>query len=572
MKHVVTFHAYKVWTFVILASIVVIMSACLGNSQSTAQSTITPTVPVILYSPIALGLPKDVITNEKNVGPIPDTTPMTVTLFFKLNTTQQQQLQKALKAGSQHAIGLDPKIVRNIQTFFGISKVSLQVDKEQTYGAFSAPAKTVAKLFKTSFAWFTYKKQRFYAPIGQPQLPSVMVPYITSVQGLDSYQQPIQTGVVVEKKLRANPHADCSPSQGVIPQQVAKAYGFDQFINNNFAGQNMTVVLAEIDTFNSADIQNYAACVNYTGNIQTVNVDTPPTQVAGESTLDLEMIMSLAPKINIVDYQTGSGTKGLLDEITQISQLNTSPGSVVSISIGGPEEGMSRAFLDAFNQRLTVIDSHHESVFIASGDCAAFTDQVFGSKSVSFPASSPFAISVGGTQLQTDTQGDRANEITWSDPSPNTSSCQNAWGSGGGTSNYFPQPSYQQVSGSNAGALSSSLGFRNVPDVSAIADNLPVYVNGQWELVGGTSAATPIWATGMALIDQALIAKKGLYYYGPGLLYYAGQIQAGNSQGPFFDIVQGTNFAYNAGPGWDYTSGFGTPNLVSLYQVLLAVK
>ncbi len=71
----------------------------------------------------------------------------------------------------------------------------------------------------------------------------------------------------------------------------------------------------------------------------------------------------------------------------------------------------------------------------------------------------------------------------------------------------------------------------------------------------------------MALVNQALIANKDQFYYGPGLLYYAGSIQ-----GPFFDVVQGTNFAYDAGPGWDYTTGFGTPNLVSLYQVLLAAK
>src|ERR1019366_5381339 len=236
MKYIVISHAYKGWALVVLASLVVIMSACLGNNQ-TAQSTPTPTIPVILYSPITLGLPKDVLTNEKNAGPISDATPMTVTLFFKLNTTQQQQLQKALKASSQSTIGLDPKIVRNIQTLFGVSNVSLQVDKEQTYGSFSAPAKTVGKLFRTSFAWFTYKNQRFYAPITPPQLPSLMVPYITSVQGLDSYQQPIQTGVVVEKKLGTNPHADCSPSQGVFQQHIAKAYGFDQFANNNFAGQ-----------------------------------------------------------------------------------------------------------------------------------------------------------------------------------------------------------------------------------------------------------------------------------------------------------------------------------------------
>ena len=105
-----------------------------------------------------------------------------------------------------------------------------------------------------------------------------------------------------------------------------------------------------------------------------------------------------------------------------------------------------------------------------------------------------------------------------------------------------------------------------MPDVSAVAYNLPVYFNGQWQPVGGTSAATPIWAAGMALVNQAMIKRYQVFFYGPTAIYYVAN-HAGRSS-PYYDITQGSNLAFNATSGWDFASGFGTPNLVDFYNVL----
>jgi len=84
------------------------------------------------------------------------------------------------------------------------------------------------------------------------------------------------------------------------------------------------------------------------------------------------------------------------DELQKIIDNNTSnanAGSVVSISLGIDEGDISsddvRA-LDSSLQQLTKVE--HMTVFVASGDCAAFANEVFGNLSVSFPASDPWAV------------------------------------------------------------------------------------------------------------------------------------------------------------------------------------
>jgi kumamolisin len=67
------------------------------------------------------------------------------------------------------------------------------------------------------------------------------------------------------------------------------------------------------------------------------------------------------------------------------------------------------------------------TVFVASGDCGAFADEVYGDLSVSFPASDLWAVSVGGTELSVNGQHNRADEVAWSD-GLNPLKCKNSWG------------------------------------------------------------------------------------------------------------------------------------------------
>ena len=129
--------------------------------------------------------------------------------------------------------------------------------------------------------------------------------------------------------------------------------------------------------------------------------------------------------------------------------------------------------------------------FFAAGDSG--TDGCrdgTGNKIVSagWPASSPYVVGVGGTEVKTGT-----TELVWD------------WGStiggatGGGASESFDKPSFQTGVGPGA-----SDGARDEPDVAALAGGpgVIVYLDGSAAGYGGTSAATPMWA-GVWAIEQA---------------------------------------------------------------------
>jgi kumamolisin len=200
------------------------------------------------------------------------------------------------------------------------------------------------------------------------------------------------------------------------------------------------------------------------------------------------------------------------------------------------------------------------TVFAASADCGAFDSGTFLDLSVSFPASDPWAVAVGGTTLSLTAQGRRSDEVTWSH-FPNIFSCNNDWGSGGGNSSMFSHPNWQNANGVN-NQYSDSM--RQVPDVAAVADNLAVYFDGGWGAVGGTSAAAPIWAAGQALVNEDTIQRLGTFAYAPQFYYEVANAKGGGNA--YYDVTYGNNLYYTATPGWDYTTGLGTPNLANFDQ------
>ncbi|MHB8596078.1 MAG: S53 family peptidase [Ktedonobacteraceae bacterium] len=362
--------------------------------------------------------------------------------------------------------------------------------------------------------------------------------------------------------LRQQTHgavADCSPDpQALTTTGIAYAYGYQRFWKTGWYGQHMTINLPELGTVSTSDIQNYFACSKSINNVKLVNVDSPPTFQGGdndtEATLDLEMAAGMAPAANIVMYQS-DGTAGddvwvrLNDELQQIikdNTHNTGSGSVVSISYGVAESQITQGDALAIDHSLQLLtQGEHMTVFVSSGDCGAFADRTFGDLGVMYPASSIYATAVGGTELAINpTTGARVQEIAWSDGS-NTSQCTNQWGTGGGNSGAFKQPGYQSAPGVKN---QFSQGMRQVPDISAVAYDIAMYFNGQWQVVGGTSAASPIWATGMALVNQGTIQLAHTFFVGTALFYTVDTSNTGNLH-PFFDVTQGDNLYYKAGSG-----------------------
>jgi kumamolisin len=549
---------------------------------SSCTTSTTPTQ-AIHFVPLNLGIPADAMKSPV-VGPLPDNTILHVRITFKMNPNwlkrmEQQKIQPGQRSRLEsfaNQLGISDATYQKFRSFFNAQGLALSLSKLRTLLAIDGKASTFARLLRVKFVIHNYNGRKFFAPNAPPNVPQILANSIDAVTGLDNYSVQPTHDLTMHFNAPSTPgqrQQDCSPmEQTLLPRDVAGAYGHSQLWQQGLNGENMTVNLVEIDGSYRDDIQNYLDCINFKGNLQFINVDGHPSDALGESTLDIQMVAGLARSVNIKVYQTdGSNDSGDIwaqvnDMLQQILNDNTgsaNSGNVVSVSLGAAEGEMTSddaTAIDSSLQQLTRIE--HMTVFIASGDCGAFTDQRYGDLSVSFPASDPWATSVGGTILQVNGNRNRVAEAVWSDDS-NRSRCKNSWGSGGGNSTFFKQPSWQNAVGVRN---RYSRGVRQLPDVSAAAYGLAVYFNGQWGAVGGTSAAAPIWAAGLALVNEGLLKQGHAFGYGPQLFYQVAN--AGNGARSYYDVTRGNNLYYPATPGWDFATGLGTPNFTDFYQAM----
>lgn len=234
---------------------------------------------------------------------------------------------------------------------------------------------------------------------------------------------------------------------------------------------------------------------------------------------------------------------------------------VISNSYEDNEQTIPPAYAHAVCSKFAQLSARGVSVIFGSGDGGAGGVQPGGSCLSNsdnstqfiplFPSSCPYITSVGGT-VGFDP------EVVAYDP-------RNEYSSGGGFSNYFPRPKFQEEAvarylerlGDQFSDLYNASG-RAYPDIAAYSVNYTVIWNGTLVRVDGTSAATPTIAAILALLNDALIAagKPVLGWLNPWL-YKKGKEA-------FVDVTMGSSLGCNttgfpAVEGWDAVTGFGTP-------------
>ena len=273
----------------------------------------------------------------------------------------------------------------------------------------------------------------------------------------------------------------------------------------------------------------------------------------GEVELDIEVSGAVAPSAQIAVYFTPNTDQGFLDALTTAVHDAKLKPAVVSISWGGPESSWTQQALTAFNSACEDASTIGVTILAASGDDGSTDGATSGTPTVDFPAASPFVLACGGTRL-TLSGTTISSELAWNELAANEGA------TGGGVSEVFPLPTYQQ----SASVPKAPNGFvgRGVPDVAGDADpesGYNVLVDGQQTVIGGTSAVAPLWAALLARINQSL--GKNVGYLNP--LLYTKNIEA-----TLRDITSGSNGTYSAGPGWDACTGLGTPNGAALLAAL----
>ena len=560
-----------------LSALVLLLSFSLGTLVSCNQ-------PAPTYASLNLDIPAAALQSPVK-GPLPDSTMLHVGITFKIDPhVLAQAAQLKLQPGQASnlealakRLGIDDATYQKIKQFFSHQDIVLRLSKLRTHLSIVAMAGTLAKVLQTKFVIHQYKGRTFYAPATPPKVLASFANSIDAVTGLDNYSKhPLHalhlTSAQASHVARRGA-TSCTPDDPtlLLPADVATAYGYNALYQRGLHGENMTINLVETDGSYQDDIQNYLSCIHFTGHLSIVDIDGGPSSAQGESTLDIEMAAGLAPAATIKVYQTDGDASDdpwtqVNDELQHIIDDNTrnaNAGSVVSISLGIDEADITsddvRA-LDSSLEQLTQVE--HMTVFVSSGDCGAYDDGTFGDLSVSYPATDPWAVAVGGTELSVNGQSQRTDETAWSQV-PNIFQCKNDWGTGGGNSTLFHRPSWQNASGVTN---QYSRNDRQIPDIAAVADNLANYFQGSWGAVSGTSAATPVWAAGQALVNEDTIEHLQTFAYSPSLYYAVADKEA--LRRAYFDITSGSNQYYSATAGWDYTTGLGSPNLASFDQAV----
>lgn len=562
-----------------LGALVFILTGC--DTPTTSQ-TRQPSTPVPLPPlPSLSDLPAD-IASALPIGDLSPDTTLQLTIGLKTNRQALaddlaamydpssphygQFLTPAQVAGRYGASQSTIDAVTHYFTSQGFKVVAVSSLRDSL--TVSGTILQIAQALHVVIQNFQLQDRTFFAPVGDVTLPSDIQQFITSVLGMSDFGLPNPKPTPPP----ALPPA-CKGEPGTRPEAIASNYHYTEAYNAGYTGKGISIGVVEFnDDISEKDLNTFLACT--TGgklhrqlvrvNGGAVSTDDGST---GEAELDFEYLSALAPDAQLVEYQYNfcgtiiclPGTpsfaaayEAVLSKIAQDGRVQ-----VASASWGAEEQYFSRSELFAIDQTIQRMAAEGITLAVASGDCAAFDSGEYGKLTVDFPSSDPYALAVGGTVLSADaTTGARTSELAWSNARPDKSQCNNTWGTGGGVSTFWRQPSWQKGTGVKN---KYSTGFRQTPDVAAAADNLPLYFQGQWYNSGGTSAAAPIWAAGIALVDQGLLQHKKALVGGPATFYELAN-KGGNLQ-PFFDVTEGDNIYYKTTTGWDYPTGWGVPNI-----------
>lgn len=472
------------------------------------------------------------------------------------------------------------------------------------------------RLFATQLRNFrTASATRFIAPASSVRIPPALRQAVTGVIGLDtrplfgtprrqvvtrqawpriaSQPAPGAGGVssyagsgYAQRTGTASGCAAATSQTGFTPNQYLTAYGYSALQSAGIQGQGERVALIEIDGFRYSDLRHFAQCFGLaTPAINGYGVGlSHPLAPGAESTLDLEVLDAAAPDLKAIDvYESRPSAVDVLHSLTAPLRNPGSEPDVISASLGSCESAtldtIGNSGLRTVEGALALAAATGISVFASSGDdgssaCLTPSGRPLPELAVSFPASSPWVTGVGGTNVVLDAANQITSQQVWNDAPLVTAA------GGGGSSALFRRPWYQ------GGFVKTA--HRAVPDVSMLADVAPgfeVYCtapgdcnNGPnpspWSQVGGTSAAAPLLAGGMALVDQELrthghqnvgLANPLLYgidkaSFGPSVI--SDVTTGANDLGA---SISGSPFGCcTAGPGYDEASGLGSVNIAAL--------
>ncbi len=430
--------------------------------------------------------------------------------------------------------------VRSWATANGLSVSSVSANR--TLVRLSGSSTALGRAFGTSFERYRQSNgSTYFTPKGTAKLPSSFSGQVAGVLGLSSIG-----------KLSLLPHRtpqNSTQAAGGVnypadygPQDFWSLYNAPSSATG--AGQQVAVIAEGDFTIPKQDLVKFEQQFGLPQvPVTQTTVGTPSSDTAGNDEWDLDTQYStgFAPDVTGLHLYVGASLSND-DILATINRWVTDNSNKQASFSAGECELLAQVsgFQGPLDNALEQAAAQGQTLFTSSGDTGSFCPAIIGVNGVpaglpgtNYPAASPFAMGVGGTTVL----GPGPNEIAW-------------YAGGGGITFFEGVPAYQASAGGSFTGVD-----RGVPDVSLDADpnsGYRVIVDGSETIIGGTSASAPAWQGIWARAQGA--HGGGLGFAGP-VIYNTVPASA------FNDITVGTIGFYVATPGWDYTTGRGTPDI-----------
>jgi subtilase family serine protease len=446
----------------------------------------------------------------------------------------------------------------------------------------SGTAAQFETLFKTQIN--NYRSgdgSEFYTASIKPTIPSAVASRISGVIGLtDSVRYGMQVPKIAKTfgendaaVIGTDTAGGTGPGGAYAPKDLRAVYNIPSL--GGFSSQ--TVAVFAQGGFYASDVKKYFTKMNLKEPpIKFVSVDYSDGSVNDpgielEAVTNIDMIVAINPDVKeVLVYEDARDNfaVALLDAIDQVGTDNKAQVFMISY---GADEKWQQAFdeMAQENTALMQLAAQGITVIASASDKGAYGNigWEFLPKTLDQydPATQPLVTCIGGTSLYTNESKIYVGEQVWNDLAIQ------AGATGGGISVYWALPSWQKPFMVTANGGSSS--FRNIPDVSAVADPLTgvaVYskMNGGWIQAGGNGVSAAIWAGYISILNSTLNFFGGgnVGYFNPTLYTYIGPF-AGITFDYLYDVIGGTNGntqiygipGFSAGSAYDNCTGWGTP-------------
>ena len=529
----------------------------------------------------------------------------------------------------------DLATVKSWLTAQGFTDISIA--RQRNLIRFSGTVAQVESAFGTQMHYYNVDGEVHYAPSTALSVPKALGSVVAGVGNLNTFKPHAMH--TTPAKLNSQFVSSTSGNVFFDPASIKKAYN----IGSTYTGAGQTIAVVGQSAVAMSDIENFQSAAGLTVKDPTavlVPGSGSSTIVSGdetESDLDLEWAGAIAPGAKILFVYTGnSSSYSVFDSIVYAIEENLAP--IISVSYGGCEYA-NASVIPALESIFSAAAAQGQTISVSSGDmgssgCFSSSSSTHSSYEyelqVDYPASSAYVTAVGGTETTSTYLSDDGTywdakgssdivggllqylpEVAWNDSaSENTLSA-----SGGGVSQYVTKPSWQ--AGTIGGqAMPSSNGYRMVPDVALYSSSEnPGYLicssdyatmgilnscssgfrdggsgstSGYLTVIGGTSAAAPVFAGMVALINEAEGYTSGqgqinntLYSLAANTNYYGNtssaagtvafrDITTGNNECPaslgstYCSSTTGVETSYSTLTGYDMVTGLGSIDLTGL--------